>query len=167
MIAQGSDWQVACQRLIGNGRLQAMRIYKRNQHPDLPAIKRPWAVTTSSRILLLQALVFLFLAWLEAPRAINPSFEESWLALLFFFLCIYALLASLNFLRMYAPARNRAMLVQAFNLSLMLILYGGSKPVFMFPLMVLSVFIVMYLQHPDVRESFPYEFEHRKEKVSE
>jgi len=167
MIAQGGDWQAACQRLIGNGRLQAMRIYKRNQHPDLPTIKRPWAVTTSSRILLLQALVFLFLTWLVAPRIINPPLSDSWLAFLFFFLGNYALLASLNFLRMRAPARNRAMLLQAFSLSLMLILYGGSRPVFMFPLMALSVFIVMYLQHPDVRESFPYKFEQRKETVSE
>jgi hypothetical protein len=102
-----------------------------------------------------------------APRTTNPPFADSWLAFLFFFLCVYALLASFNFLRMHSPARNRAMLVQAFNLSLMLILYRGSKPVFMFPLMVLSVFIVMYLQHPDVRESFPYGYEQRKEKVIE
>jgi len=59
------------------------------------------------------------------------------------------------------------MLVQAFSLSLMLILYQESRPVFMFPLMALSVFIVMYLQNPDVRESFPYEFEQRKEEISE
>ncbi len=138
-----------------------MRMYRRESHPDLPELQRPWAVTASSRILFLQALIFLYLAWQEAPRMANPKFADSWLAGLLFFLSLYALLASFNFLRVRAPARNRAMLVQGFALGLSLILYATTQPIFIYALMVFSIFIVLYLQHPDVRESFPYGYENR------
>ena len=166
MIAQLGRWQATCQRLISNGRLHAMRIFRQKSHSNLPEIKRPRAVTASSRIMFVEALVFLFLTWLVSPEMAASSLAESWLALLFFFLGVYALLTSLNFLRMRPAARNRAMLAQAFTLTLTLFLYSSSRPVFMYPLMVLSIFIVLYLQHPDVRESFPYDYELRKEKNS-
>lgn len=136
-----------------------MRMYRRKNHPDLPELQRPWAVTASSRFLFLQALFFLYLAWQKAPRVVNPNFEESWLALLLFFLSLYALLASFNFLRLRAAARNRAMLVQGISLGLSILLYVTTRPLFIYSLMTLSIFIVLYMQHPDVHKAFPYRYE--------
>jgi hypothetical protein len=136
-----------------------MRMYRREKHPDLPELQRPWAVTASSRILFIQAMVFLYLTWQEAPRVANPTLLDSWLAGLLFFLSMYALLASFNFLRVRAPARNRAMLVQGLTLGVSMLLYATIRPLFIYSLMVLSIIIVLYLQHPDVLESFPYKYE--------
>ena len=132
-----------------------MRIFRRDNGPkDGAQSARPWAVSACSQLLFLQALGLLFLTWLQAPKTVVSSFANSWLAVLLFFLSMYALLASVNFLRMHAAARNRATLIQGFSLLLGIVLYWAERPVFIYPLMAYSIFIVLYLQHPDVREFF-------------
>lgn len=132
-----------------------MRFFRRQRHPDLPERERPWAVIACGRLLLIQGAGLLFLAWLNVPAQF--TFQEGWLAALLALLAPYALLSGFGFLRLHPLARNRAMLLQGAGLLLALLLYAGDRPAFIYPLMVYNIFMMLYLQHPDVRDAFPYE----------
>lgn len=134
-----------------------MRFFQRDSHSGNPKRQRPWPVTACGRLLALQGLGLLALAELNAPNSARPSLIESWLALSLAFLGLLALLTSLSFLRLRARARDRAMLLQGIALSLALFLYLGEGPAFIYPIMFYGIFMVLYLQHPDVRACFPYD----------
>ncbi len=134
-----------------------MRFFQRDSHFGNSQRQRPWPVTACGRLLALEGLGLLALAWLNAPESARPSLGESWLALTLAFLGLLALLTSLSFLRLRARARDRAMFLQGITLSLALFFYLGEGPAFIYALMFYSLFMVLYLQHPDVRVSFPYD----------
>lgn len=107
--------------------------------------------------MLLQGLGLLFLAWLNAPQSARPSFDEGWLAGSLGLLGLLALISSVSFLRLAANARDRALLLQGLSLALALFLYYDQRPAFIYAMMVYGIFLVLYLQHPDVIACFPYE----------
>ena len=139
------------------GRLKSMRFFRSDTHPDRPHIRRPWAVTAIGRLMLLQGLGLLFLAWLMAPQSATPTFDEAWLGGSFGLLGLLALISSVSLLRLRANARDRALLFQGLTLLLALFLYSVERPAFIYAMMVYSIFLVLYLQHPDVIACFPYE----------
>ena len=134
-----------------------MRLFRSDSDQENVRRTRPWAVTAIGRLLGLQGLSLLVLAWLNAPTNSNPQLSESWLALSFTLMAVFALLSSLSFLRLGVSARNRAMLLQGFSLALALFHYLGERPAFTYPVMVYGIFMVLFLQHPDVRAAFPYD----------
>lgn len=134
-----------------------MRLFRSDSDQANVQRTRPWAVTAIGRFLALQGLGLLFLAWLNAPSSSSPTLNESWLSISFSLMGLFALLSSLSFLRLAGSARNRAMLVQGFSLALALLLYLGERPAFTYPIMVYGIFMVLYLQHVDVRAAFPYD----------
>jgi hypothetical protein len=107
--------------------------------------------------MLLQGLGLLILAWLNAPKSPNPSFDEAWLGGSFGLLGLLALMSSVSLLRLRSNARDRALLFQGLTLLLALFLYYGERPAFIYGMMVYAIFMVLYLQHPDVLACFPYE----------
>ena len=152
MIAQGRPERAACQRRFLGGRLTAMSHEHRFEEGPL---ERPWAVVTCGRFLLLEGLGLLVLAWLNAPQSPRPGFAESWLPGLLGLMGLFGLLVGANLLRKRRAARDQAMLLQGSILLLGLVLYWGARPGFVFELLGAALFLVLYLQHPDVRGYFP------------
>jgi hypothetical protein len=134
-----------------------MRLFHRDSAAANLQRKRPWAVTACGRLLGLQGFALIFLAWMNAPTSPNPAVSEVWLPISFSLMGLFAVLSSISFLRLGARARNRAMLLQGISLALALFLYFGERPGYIYPLMVYGIFMVLYLQHPDVRACFPYD----------
>ena len=117
--------------------------------------KRPWAVHTCGRLLKLEGAGLLALAWLNAPPAGPWSIEEGWVAGLLAVFGALAIWAGLGLQRMRPSARNQATLAQGAVLALGLALYWGARPGYVYGLLAGAIFLVLYLQHPDVRDTFP------------
>jgi hypothetical protein len=152
MIAQGHKARAACQRRFLDGRLTAM---SREPRFEESALERPWAVLTCGRLLLLEGIGLLALAWLMAPDGASPTFEEAWLPGLLALMGLFGLLTGANMLQRRRAARDQAMLLQGAALLLGLVLYWGERPGFVYELLGVALFFVLYLQHSDVRASFP------------
>ena len=140
-----------------DGRLNDMQLFRSDSAPKDIHRQRPWAVTAIGRLMLLEGLGLLFLAWYLAPDTARPTVSEIWLALTLAVLGLFALISSLRFLRLRRKARDRAMLLQGATLSLALFLYFDQGPGFIYGMMVYAIFLVLYLQHPDVLACFPDE----------
>ncbi len=127
-------------------------------------VSRPWAVTALSVLLLIETLGLVAIALLILY---NPDYrwELSTGRLVFrftvgfqagFFLTI-ALLTSgtaLGFFRLRPTAWVYAMGFQAIILAVALALYFNSRPVYVYPMMVYGIFMVIYLNYPDVQQAF-------------
>ncbi len=122
--------------------------------PELPA-----TIAISGRLLGLQALGLLFLANLTAPEPpiANHPFEQVWLAGLFILMSIVSVLAALGLLRLRPLAWNVAMILEGVILFLTLSLYRGPRPFYIYPLMFYGVLMVLNLNQPELRRSFPTE----------
>jgi len=119
--------------------------------------KRSFAINASTRLLMIQAGGLLVLVWLLSSNGKELNLFDSWATAMWFLLGLFAAAVSLGFYRERPSARSRAILVQGFALGFALIIYVAEKPLFVYPIMFLSIVIVLYMQHPDVRERFPFD----------
>ncbi len=140
-----------------------MSKFKAKRENGEDAGPQPFAVRVSGRLLMIQAAGLLGLVWFLASNGNELNLIESWEAALWLIIGLYAAVASLNFLRGARGARSQAILVQGFALGLALFIYATQKPTFVYPVLFSSILIVLYMQHPDVRERFPFEVNTREQ----
>ena len=138
-----------------------------NPHPPLqsPSRTRPWAVTASALLLLLQGVSF-FVFGLFHFTALNLDRAQPVEVLIFQLLdnllpgsvfaplALLALWASIGFIRLWRRAWLDAMLVQGLSLLLALIIYFNQEQVFVYVIMIYGIFMVIYLHTPDIELAF-------------
>lgn len=126
---------------------------------------RPWAVKALTLLLFTQAAVLFGIAvysfiTLDLPPAVSPerlfaailtTFTSS---ILFTALALLALLAAMAFLGLWRAGWSVAMLAQGLVLSVALIVHFRTADFYIYPLMVYTIFLVIYLYHPDVQDAF-------------
>lgn len=125
---------------------------------------RPWPVTALAGLFFIQALGLAALGTLllvnEAfawqVELLNYNFHPSATseAALFYLLGAFLLPASLGFFRRWQYAWSYASFMQGLILLISLILYFGTRPVYVYPLMAFSIFLVIYLHQVDVQLTF-------------
>jgi len=120
---------------------------------------RPWPVTALGLFLLLQTTGLLGLAAFEwlAPEILSGDLAanlSSLLGVLYLLLAILALISALGFFRLWLKSWLTAMLLQGLCLIVALIFYFQGRPDYTFSLMAYAVFMVVYLNHYEVREAF-------------
>ena len=133
---------------------------------DLPE-KRPFPVSALTGLLLFQAGCYMLIslqAFLAHPFAPGESPDELieflvvlWqTSLAFTSLAIVSLLAAAAFFRLWQQAWGLAMLVQGASLLTVLLAYfrqtSGATTIYL--VMLLSIFMVSYLNHPEVLATF-------------
>lgn len=138
------------------------RFFRRKSHPPRSAkAKRPIPRTISltGRMLGLQGIGFIALALQVAPAAPirTHEFNEVWLAALYALLSLLSVIAGLGLLRLRAPAWNLAMLLEGVALMLALLLYIGERPWYIYVQMLFGIIVVLNLNQPELRRSFPTE----------
>jgi hypothetical protein len=138
------------------------RIFRRKTAP--PKVRKskreiPWPIKVNVRLLALQGLGFLFLAFFTAPPPPIPAhrFDELWLPALFVIFSLLSILAALGLLRLRPLAWDIAMLVEGAALLLALALYMGVRPFYVYPIMLVCIIVVINLNQPELRRTFPTE----------
>ncbi len=151
-------------------RKDEVRMHVSSRMEEIPA-GRPRTVTLTGALLLMEWLVFLGLGILHLVvilDAYQASDEVIWLldslevhgdharlmSVLLSLLAFTTLLAALGFFRVWYLAWLMATAAQGVALLISIVLYFTGKPVFIFPVMVLSIIIVSYLNYPEVQETF-------------
>lgn len=131
--------------------------------PTPAPTRRPWSVRAIAWLLLGQAALFLTLTIWQATEAHEAVLAETalvnQLALLLHTLTLTAvflllLLTLLAFGRLWPRGWGYAMLVQGLSLALTLAQHFRGREAYTHPLMLLSIFMVIYLHHPDVQATF-------------
>jgi hypothetical protein len=124
-----------------------------------PKREIPWSITANVRLLGLQGLGFLFLAFFTAPPPPIPAhrFDELWLPALFILFSLLSVMAALGLLRLRPLAWDVAMLVEGAALLLAIALYIGARPIYVFPIMLVCIIVVLNLNQPELRRAFPTE----------
>jgi hypothetical protein len=129
-----------------------------------PRPSRPWPVTAIGWLLMLEAAGFLAIAALYVSAwATRLAFmPQQWIeqrligltGMLFCLLAILSLTSAYGFFRLARAAWMSAVLAQGFSLSLALVQYFGSRPAFVYPMMLFGIFMVLYLHQADVQAAF-------------
>jgi hypothetical protein len=135
------------------------RFFRRTPRSTSAKREIPATIAVSGRLLGLQSLGLLFLANLTAPDQplAGRTFDELWQAGLFIVMAFVSVLAALGILRLRPLAWNAAMILEGAILLLTLSLYRGERPFYIYPLMVYGVLMVLNLNQPELRRSFPTE----------
>jgi hypothetical protein len=138
------------------------RIFRRKAAPSKvrkPKRETPWPINVNVRLLALQGLGFLFLAFFTAPPPPIPAhrLDELWLPALFVIFSLLSILAALGLLRLRLLAWDVAMLVEGAALLLALALYMGVRPFYVYPIMLVCTIVVINLNQPELRRAFPTE----------
>lgn len=132
-----------------------------------PRRERPWPVTALAGLFFLQALglaaLGILLLFNEAftwqvdllNRHFSPSARSE--AALFFLLGTALLPASLGFLQRWRIAWSYASFIQGLILFIALVLYFGTRPWYVYPLMGFSILLVIYLHQADVLQTFRFD----------
>jgi FtsH-binding integral membrane protein len=115
---------------------------------------RPFAVRTSSRLLLIESLILLIFGMIQSTGKPIADLYQPRLAIVWIVLGFYGSWVSLRFFREATGSRNQAVLLQGLLLGSMLLLYTIERPLFAYPFMVFGILMVLYLQHPDVQARF-------------
>jgi hypothetical protein len=123
------------------------------------ARKRPWPVTALALFLLLQAAGLVGLA---AFKLILPDPESgdltadfgNILGILYMLLAWLALFSAAGFFRLWLNSWLMAMFLQGLCLIIALLLYFQSRPDYVYGIMIYAVFMVVYLNHYEVRDVF-------------
>ncbi len=126
--------------------------------------RRPWPVTAIGWLLVLEAAGWLAIAALYVGPWVSrlPFMPADWLeqrlvrttGLIFCLLAVLALTSALGFFRLTRAAWLSAVLAQGLNLLLGLLLYFGGRPAFVYPMMLVGIFMVLYLHQADVQTAF-------------
>jgi hypothetical protein len=126
--------------------------------------KRSWPVTILALLLAFQGFAILFLAiyqlaLMDLSLLLKPMvlFEEYSLTVervAFWGLGMLGLIACIGFLRIWSFAWILAIAQQGFILTLAIILYFQERPIYIYPLMAFSIFMVIYLHYSDVMATF-------------
>lgn len=117
--------------------------------------RRPWAVAACGRLITLQALGMLGLAWFNTHGAFPQTLEDMWRPATYGLLGLLLLRHASGLLRLRPGAWNAAMTLQGANLLLALALYFQGERGFVILLLLYGVLMVLYLNHPEIRASFP------------
>ncbi len=138
------------------------RLFRRKpRSPRSAKAKRsiPRTISITGRLLGLQAVGLIALALHVAPAAPIRAheFNEVWLAALYALLALFSVVAGLGLLRLRAPAWNLAMLLEGVALLLALFLYIGQRPWYIYVQMLFGIIVVLNLNQPELRRSFPTE----------
>ncbi len=132
------------------------------QLPPTP-VRRPWSVRAITWLLLGQATLLLTLAVWQAIEAYESVIAATallnQLILLLHTLTLTAvflllLVALLAFGRLWPRGWGYAMLAQGVSLALTLAQHFRGREAYTHPLMLLGIFMVIYLHHPDVQATF-------------
>lgn len=132
---------------------------------------RPWAVTAIGLLMFPQALILLVLGvfyfgsvylldvWkplstLGVEKLYLGAFTNMVLIIIFISLALLSIMAAIGLLRLWRNAWTNAMLAQGLTLLVALILYLGARPWYIYILMLYSVFMVLYLNHYEVKMAF-------------
>jgi hypothetical protein len=133
--------------------------------------RRSWSVTAVGLLLLLQSvglfvlgaiyfsIVYLLDLWaplsaLSAEELFLGVVNRVVMSIIFTPLSLLAILAAVGFLRLWRNAWTNAMLLQGLTLLIALILYFTGKPFYVYMLMLYGIFMVLYLNHYDVKMAF-------------
>jgi hypothetical protein len=140
--------------------IEAMATVEESYEEGRTQVARPWPVTFIGLLLLFQsagllALALYTLAWPLQLAQVIAEQPSAVAALVFAFLAPFALWASIGFLRRWRNAWLNAMLLQGLCLLMALTLYiSQEKPAFAYVVMAFSVYLVIYLNHYEVKEAF-------------
>jgi len=140
-----------------------MRRFFRRKPPSLRSAKPkraiPWTISLTGRLLGLQGVGFIALALVLAPSPPIPAhqFDEVWLAALYALLALLSVVAGLGLLRLRPAAWNLAMPLEGVALLLALFLYFGERPWYIYIQMLFGIIVVLNLNQPELRRSFPTE----------
>ncbi len=152
---------VACLGQWANGRLTRMPNLGRKVQASPAKSKRklPWSISFTGRLLGLQSLGFITLAFFTAPAPPIPAHKigELWLPALYILLAFLSAAAALGLLRLRPLAWDIAMLLEGVALLEALALYLGVRPFYVYLLMFYGIIVVINLNHPELRRSFPTE----------
>jgi hypothetical protein len=126
--------------------------------------RRNWPVLVLGLLLLLQGLSAIFLgslyaAIIEFDWALNVEDYLINIPLglrggVFFCIGVLAILASIGFFRNWPGGWLNAVMVQGTSLLIALFLYFHEKPFYIYIIMVFCIFMVVYLNYSEVKESF-------------
>lgn len=157
--------------------LFAERMQRSNQHSDNaiepvsatqviePGSVRSWSLRVIALLLVIQAAGLVGIGVSEYPwaaeltvlrdDALRPHLISTFFVnAIFLILAILAVLAALGVLRLLHSAWVLAMAVQAMLLFVCMFLYIQEKPVVVYPIMLLCIILVLYLNSRDVRVAF-------------
>jgi hypothetical protein len=140
--------------------IEAMATVEESYEEGRTQVARPWPVTFIGLLLLFQAagllvLALYTLAWPFELAQITAEQPAAVAALVFAFLAPFALWTSIGFLRRWRNAWLNAMLLQGLCLLIALAVYiSQDKPAFAYVVMGFSVYMVIYLNHYEVKEAF-------------
>jgi hypothetical protein len=125
---------------------------------------RTWPVTLIGLLLLLQAaglftigafhISFVDITWRLTPQDFLVDIPIGLRGSLFIGLGLLALLAAIAFFRVWTSGWLLAVLVQGFSLSVAIVLYFLEKHFYIYLIMAFGIFMVLYLNHPEVLISF-------------
>lgn len=158
-------------------KLFAERMHPFNQHSEnaieaMPATQvsqprsvRSWSLRVIVLLLVIQAAGLVGISVSEYPwTAELPVLRDDalrvqlintfFVSVTFLILAILAVLAALGVLRLLHSAWVLAMAVQAMLLFVCMFLYIQEKPVVVYPIMLLCIILVLYLNSRDVRVAF-------------
>ncbi len=132
---------------------------KAQSSPAKSKRKLPWSIAFTGRLLGLQSLGFIALAFFTAPAPPLPAHEisELWLPALYLLLAFLSAAAALGLLRLRPLAWDVAMLLEGVALLEALALYLGERPFYVYLLMFYAIIVVINLNHPELRRGFPTE----------
>jgi len=124
--------------------------------------KRPWSVTAVGLFGLGAihfAIVYLVDLWapltaLRAEELFLGVANKVVMSIIFIPLSLLAILAAVGFRRLWCNAWTNAMLLQGLTLLIALILYFTAKPLYVYILMLYSIFMVLYLNYYPVQMAF-------------
>ena len=126
---------------------------------------RPWSVRVIILLLALQAIILFSLGllgnpWITWPQALHgaalatQSVESIFVSSILLTLAIMAVLAIPCLWLTFRTGWLVSMSLQALLLATCIVLYFEDRPIFIYPLMIVCIIIVLYLNSYDVRSSF-------------
>lgn len=126
-----------------------------------PRAKRelPWHIRFTGRLLAVQSLGFVALSFFTAPEppVAAHEFNELWLAASYLALAFFSAWAGLGMLRLRSSSWNLAMLLEGAALLHALYLYTQGGPFYIYIQMFVGILVVLNLNQPSLRRSFPTE----------
>lgn len=133
---------------------------------QIESSKRPWAVRAVGWLLLLQAtLLVTLIIWqiLEASEDLTTLPETAVFTYIIGILAGSLALAAvviligftlLAYARLWTQGWGYAMLVQGLLLAITLVHHYRGPDFYVYPLMLFSIFMVIYLHHPEIQDTF-------------
>ena len=143
----------------------------RDAEPMPPTTQRARPVTVVGLLLLAQSWGLLgfgpaLIALFGQSEASSPVFElisqgrtfslgrGIGTSVVFMPLCVPALVAGVGLLRLRQSAWTLAMLTQGLTLTMALVIYSRQEPIYIYPLMIYSIVVILYLNYNDVQIAF-------------